>query len=500
MKRNIFIIALFSVFGFVSAQTEYDALKFSQLDVTGSARYMGMGGAFGALGGDASALKDNPAGLGVFRKSEASATLNLSLNSISPISWLGTQNNQESTSKFSFNNFSYIIAVPTGSNEGLLSSNISITYTKLKDFNKSFFINGGSSGGSFINYLTNYSNGKPGALSYDNYELPWLTVLGYDGYLIDTVANSLNFSPMMSGNRDAAYELKQTGSLSEYSFGWGGNFNSNLFLGVNMNIRSLSYGLTSNYGETYSNGSYQLKNVLTQDGIGVNLKLGMIYLPTNNVRIGLSFHTPTFMGITEESYADLYSSKIPDDEDYPAQTPFNNQGYSLWSPLQAQASLAYLFGKKGLISAEYDYINYTGARFNKNSNSNQSFTDINDCMGTVLKDGHSLKLGAEAKLTQRVSLRAGYVLMTAANNADYKNGKLLVANSVNTNTEYFNQNYNTNLYSVGLGYRGEDWFIDAAYVLKNQKEDFYPYQDLDLQPAVVKTNNHNIALTLGFKF
>ena len=59
------------------AQTEFDALRYLQPDISGTARYSAMGGAFGALGADASAIKDNPAGLGIYRSSELSATMNV---------------------------------------------------------------------------------------------------------------------------------------------------------------------------------------------------------------------------------------------------------------------------------------------------------------------------------------------------------------------------------------------------------------------------------------
>lgn len=502
MKKNIIIVALLSVFGFVSAQTEYDALRLSQTDIVGSARYMSMGGAFGALGGDASALKDNPAGLGVFRKSELAGTLDLSINTFSPINWFNTQNNQESRTKISFNNFSYVVAVPTGNDEGLLSSNISITYNKLKDYNKSFSISGYGSPGSFIDYLIHLSNGTPGEISYDNFDMPWLTVLGYDGHLIDPITNSANFSTFLGIGElvDPSYEMVQTGSLSEYSFGWGGNYNSKLFFGANLNIRSLNYGLSSFFTEYFEGGNYQLKNILTQDGIGFNAKLGMIYLPANNIRLGLSFHTPTFMSVAESGYADLRSTEIPAIEKNPAETPYNNQGFNLWSPLQLQASGAYLFGKKGLISAEYDFINYKAARFNQNTNSVHNFADVNLQMDKVLNNVHTLKLGAEAKLTPNIALRAGYSYMTAANNSNYTEGKLLVPNSVNTNTEYFNQNYKANFISCGIGYRAADWYVDASYTIRTQKEDFYPYQDDILTPAVLDGKTNSVAVTVGFKF
>ena len=90
-------------------------------------------------------------------------------------------------------------------------------------------------------------------------------------------------------------------------------------------------------------------------------------------------------------------------------------------------------------------------------------------------------------------------MMTPAVNTGYTDGKLLVRNAVNTNTEYFDQKYNTTYMTFGLGYRQASWFIDLAYALRNQKEDFYPYQDKALPPAVIENKTNNIALTLGLR-
>ena len=45
----------------------------------GTARFMSMGGAFTALGGDISTLSQNPAGIGVFRTSEMMSNLRAAL-------------------------------------------------------------------------------------------------------------------------------------------------------------------------------------------------------------------------------------------------------------------------------------------------------------------------------------------------------------------------------------------------------------------------------------
>ena len=73
MKRiSTFIVVLACTFA--SAQTIDDVLRYSTEDLQGTARFQAMGGAFGALGGDLSALNINPAGSAVFNFSEIGFT------------------------------------------------------------------------------------------------------------------------------------------------------------------------------------------------------------------------------------------------------------------------------------------------------------------------------------------------------------------------------------------------------------------------------------------
>ena len=49
------------------AQNEEDALRYSNLHFGGTARYIGVSGAFGALGADISVLSVNPAGMARYK-------------------------------------------------------------------------------------------------------------------------------------------------------------------------------------------------------------------------------------------------------------------------------------------------------------------------------------------------------------------------------------------------------------------------------------------------
>ena len=74
MKKIIIAFSCIFAFAYAEAQNEIQALRYSQYTLFGTARYQGMGGAMDALGGDFSAASVNPAGLGIYRKSEASFT------------------------------------------------------------------------------------------------------------------------------------------------------------------------------------------------------------------------------------------------------------------------------------------------------------------------------------------------------------------------------------------------------------------------------------------
>lgn len=524
MKR----ITLFTLIGFVAsiftiqAQTQYEAIRLTQSDLNGTARYMSMGGAFGSLGGDASALKDNPAGLGVYRSSEITATLDANFHNANA-TWLN-RSFSENKNDLYFNNFSYILSIPSSDEKtsGLLNSNFSFTFNKQRNFgSKMSAIAGNSSPFSFTDFLADFTTTSMNVYGtkladiqssdtydpYGNSNVSWLSVMGYQGYLINPPANEGgNWSSILYNNEKvfpAAY-VSEYGALNDYSFGWGGNFNNNLFVGANINVTDMNYTMDSQISEQFTavNGYFDLMNKYSLSGIGVNLKLGVIYLPTNNLRFGLSLHTPTFYSITENTNFDLKTSETSNP--YLPYVPYS-QDFNLTSATEAQISASYLFGNKGLISAEYNFINYPGMRFSY-SGSSADYADVNNNMGTVLRNGQVLKVGGEYKINPSVALRAGYAHYVSPMNPDYLEGKSISLNTANTNTGYFNEG-NTNFATAGIGYRQSNWFIDFAYVLKMQKEDYYPYQRFDsttgnqniITPASITRNIDNFVVTLGFR-
>ena len=497
------------------AQTEFDALKLSQTDITGTARYMGMAGAFGALGGDASAIKDNPAGLGIYRSSELVGTLNAMMQK-GTSTWNGVSSSADQY-KLGFNNFSYVMASPTWRNEngssGLLNSNFSFSYNRLMNYNRSLNIKSGSSPSSVTDYMAYLTNNIPSAdLAYsstyepfNNTSIPWLSVMAFEGKLMNETVNK-GISSWLSvlgntGSVTPSYTVSEKGYVDEYSLGWAGNFNNVFFLGTTLNLRSLNYSSISNYSESFSDnrGMMSLRDSVYSTGTGFNLNIGAIYCPVDNVRLGLSLHSPTIYAISDNYYSKLFYD-VNGTAGYTG-TPGGSSNYQLQGPMQVNLSGAYIIGNKGLVSAEYDYDNNTGIRLMDQNGDSQSFSSENQGMPHMLSDVSTIKIGGEYKLTDNFALRAGYAYSTNA--TDPKAAKLVQPNTVRTDMEFYRNN-STDYITAGFGYREANWFIDFAYMYKTLNESFLPYNSNNLDIAVnlakVLTNTNNLVVTVGLKF
>jgi len=520
MKKLLYTVILgCSSIIFASAQTPYDALRYSQTDITGTARYTSMAGAFGALGGDASAIKDNPAGLGIFRKSELSTTINI-MSQTSSSTW-GNTKSQSDLYKLGFNTLSYIIASPTWRNEtgrsGLLFSNWSFSYNKLKDFNRRSYIRATNQTNSLTDYIANFSGTTPsGSYDFNNYptseynspwdneDISWLSIMGAYGYLMYQLPD-LTWTSFLGTNGETIspkYIINESGAINEYSFGWSGNFSNKFFLGLNLNIRSIDYLRSTSYTEEYSTqGSMQIRNNFSTTGSGLNLKIGAIYTPVDYLRLGLSYHSPSMLYLsdansieldfnTSEGYGNIYS-------------PSNSLTYQVLTPEQISASIGFILGNKGLISAEYVYNDYRANRFYEEDGSIGSYEEENQRISEYLNNSRTIKIGGEYRLTDNFSLRAGYANTSGATKSG--SSMFMIPNTTRGNTEYFLHN-STNYITAGIGYRDSNWFIDAAYVNKINNETFYPYSNsvtpdhLDAPAASVITSTGNIVLSLGLRF
>jgi len=521
MKKISYILfSLFILSTPLFSQGEVDALRFSREDLLGTARAMSMGGAFGALGGDLTGVSINPAGIAVYRSSEVTGTLDLSREG----SAVG--NRDANKTHFTMDNLGFVGYFPLR-NDVMPLINFGFSFNKLKSFNKNMLAQG-SPNGRMIDYIAHISTRDGVDPSYleigDDLPDPfvdqnWLTVLGYNSYLINPVKNGnyYDYEPVtqdrVQRNEIRSYEK---GYIDNYDFTVGTTISNVLNLGMSLSVKDIYYDVATDLVEDFGEGNrYTLTNWLTVNGAGVGAKFGAIYRPVSSLRIGLAWHTPTWYALTE-----TYEAQVADNMagyiggDYkPGQTysaVFTNN-YDLKTPGKIVASVATVLGSNFIASMDYEMVNYTNMKLRVPSGF-QGDSDVYDIDNEYIAEDHKLastvKVGLEYRFTPQFSGRLGYAWMQNPYDADgglVKFGEPLIRNS---NT-IFRIEGDTNYFTGGVGYRfNRNFYLDMAVVYKTQKDELYPFPNyyvdntlaVDATPFSLKNNSIRGLLTLGYRF
>ena len=515
----------------LNAQNIYDATKFTSKDLNGTARFVGMGGAMGALGGDISTIGTNPAGIGDFRSNDASITFGYSsLETKSDFNGVSIKNDKN---RFSVDNIGFVVSSKVGDHTPLRYVNFAFNYQRNKSLSKIMGMEGlvpKFKGGvvSQTYQATNQANwnfdegydvydiDQAGRNIFNHNDIGWLTALGYKGQLFEAVTGG--YVPFDIPSPYSTFYSKESGGVDQYDLNMSFNFNDRFYLGMTLGIYDVNYKKYSFYDESYSKDEgYALHSWNRIDGSGIDFKLGAIVRPFENspFRVGLAIHTPTFYTLTHETRARLinefidkngdFAEAIVDSRDYLRGEDISYE-YRLNTPWKFNLSLGHTIGTKLALGAEYEYQDYSSMKFRYSD-------DIGGTMGLetrtakeMLKGVSTLRLGLEYKFVPEFALRAGYNISTAAYKSDA--WKELSLNSIQTDTDYANTKAISN-YTLGFGYRGKNFYADLAYKFNTYKEDFYAFHDLEndgtriynaLEKTDVTNNRHQVMMTLGVKF
>jgi len=519
MRKYITILAVIIYSTSMVAQTEFDASKFLQTDINGTARYMGMAGSLSAVGGDATAIKDNPAGIGLYKNSEFMATGNMQLQKSKANWYSGT--GFFSQSNIGLNGFSFVL-VPSSlkkqskdkkdkkrKRESLFTQSFALSYNKLANFNRKLFIGSNDNAtqtsiSDYIAYNTGNIKGTDlGSSSvYQNDNAPWISALANKAGLITEIADA-NSSTWVSslGNAEKitpSYYASEKGSLNEFSLGWAGSYNNFIHLGLTANIQTLNYSCVGKYSEKMElGGTMDLKDSISTKGTGINFKLGAIVCPNENFNVGISVQSPTVYALKDNS-----NGQINIDRGTPStfSTPLAIVEYKLQKMVQFGISAAYMYGEKGLVSGGVDYALNSRARLKSQSGDALYYMSENQAIKDNLKNILRFKIGGEYNINENVTVRAGLAYTTRS--TDQNANEFLRQNTKRIDTQYFIGS--GNMYeSVGAGYHTNKWSVDIAFTNKNLSETFYPYNDNDLSnkntAGTVKTSVNNIVVSFGYK-
>ncbi|KAA6335837.1 hypothetical protein EZS27_015957 [termite gut metagenome] len=533
MKKIIILAIVATCFltGTLNAQTLYDANRLMGSNLNGTARFVGMGGAMGALGGDISTIGTNPAGIGIYRSNEAMFSFGF-VNTGSQSTFNSTTTDTDNFHG-SFDNIGFVLSNKIGNLTPLKYVNFGFNYRKLKSFNKNMAARGHTSVSQTQQFASMVNNNSkyygqllsPDELiSTDAFQLdyiPWLGAMAYEAYLITLDDDNEQYSPYLLKDNIvfSEYSSEERGGVDSYDINMSFNLYNRLYLGVTLGAYGVDYTRYSSYSETFlvnnkNDGNYTLHNKYFLEGSGIDFKLGFIVRPieSSSLRIGAAIHTPTWYQLKENHFAQLsYKSYVSDDEYVIGETyPQSKYGdkmegeteYRITTPWKYNVSLGYTIGRNIAVGVEYEYSDHSTGTLRYDDG--MKIDEETNAIKKGLKEVHTIRAGAECKLTPEFCLRLGYNHITASthNNAS----KNLPINTIRTDTEFFNGKA-TNNYTFGFGYRGENLYVDMAYLYNNYKEDFYAFDfkqiDLpliDLPKTEVTTDNHKIMFTLGVRF
>ncbi len=455
MKKNILAL----IIGFVCAsaafaQNETDALRYSQLFPGGTARFVSMGGSFGALGGDFSALGINPAGLGIFRSSEFTITPSLNYSQIESTYF----NTWEEDMKYNVNlgNVGVVFAFPVGSQVeegGWQFVNIGLGINRHNNFNQRWIAEGYNPYSTKMASILQQAN-REGSVDHLD---PFLTQLAWETWLIGEEDNGGFFTDMLHGV-DQRQETNTTGSIREFVLSMAANYNDRLYLGATVGFPSISYEEENIYHEADNLDADPVFNSMTYNnsfktsGSGYNFKLGAIVRLTNMIRIGGAFHSPTFYELRDRYRASMRSDLNLDYDSYEAKSPEGRFDYELNTPLKAIGSVGLVFGQSGLLNIDYEYIDYTKTRLRS---SEYMFSDENRAIRESFTTQHAVRVGGEIRLNP-VILRAGYGFYSNPYKSDVNDAE-------------------RSIISAGFGLREKDYFIDFAYTYSFFAEKYHLY-------------------------
>lgn len=532
------------------SQTAIDAFQLSHSDFRGTARYMSMGGAFGALGGDLSTLNNNPGGIGLYRKSELGVTLNIEASSIKSATSIMTQSTSQT--KVSVPNFGYVGAAWLG-NDVMPYFTWGVSYGRIVNMNRRYK-GQARMNGSLYNYVAQYSDGYTsnqlsaegtdnGGYSSPDY-IPWLSILSYNGMAINPIGSTSQYqgpwqNDHVNSNGDrtpstgiSEFDVDEHGYVDEYAIDFGGNIMNTVYWGMGFGITDIELTQNTHYTEDIKNavimdptaelGELEIGNANTTlsnykhiDGTGFNFKLGVIVRPINALRIGFAFHTPTYYNINQSSGADLnydYTFFNPDgyNRNYSG-TPNDYRSWKLRTPWRMQVSAAGIIGTSGIISMEYEYRPYQN--MNLRSDYGDELTNYNQDIKTYYKAANILRFGAEYRILPQLSIRAGYVHESTPTGTAISNNEVTVYTSnpddTGTNPAYALDN-STQYITCGLGYRYKNFSIDAAYVYKHRTSEYHSFTPNDAfdtagltatpYQAKLTENYNNIVLTATLRF
>lgn len=499
-KRNNWRLLAIALIASLPSYGQYvgDALRFSEIQQTGTARFQGLGGGHAALGGDMTSVTSNPAGLGFYSRSEfnmsgAITAINSQTNYIN-------QTTPDSKTNPNIAHFGFVFAGSQGaSRSNWKRSNWGITYSRQHSFQNTFRYNGLNTESAKVDQAiddANYYDYSIAELENDidkNYAYS-LPAAYYYLSLFKRLEGPKNEYIRFDESEKYIYPSQQsgyfnaTGANTQWTLSYAGNYDNRIYIGGSIGLTSIRYNYQHVLGDNFigDDGSSIVKSLYDEElqvnGSGVNASLGVIYKPTPVFQVGVNVTTPTFSWMKE-----TYSQLINADNNYIEMAP-NDFDYRLTSPLRASLGGTFFAGTNGFVTGTLEFVGYQGmgvSSTNMSASQNAEFKQSNKSgIKSTYKNVVNLRLGGEYRMGV-MNVRGGlaYLMDPYQEQLDgLKRDKLIP--------------------SLGVGYRSNSFYLDLTGSYLNYKSAYTPYA-LDrykYYDAITTNKRVNVVLSIGTYF
>ena len=501
MKKLLMLCIGIASSSYILAQDVSDAVRYSMDEIQGTARFRAMSGAFGALGGDMSAVNINPAGSAIFNNSNASVSIGV-FSKNDDINYFNGFTNSSNTN-FDLNQLgATFVFINRDENSPWKKFTLGAAYDRSADFDDDWAAIGINPNNSIGSYFLLNAQGKRldeiSAFSGETISQAYSEIgsfygfenqqafLGYEGFILDPIENTDENTAYTSNidlngnNFSQEYYYASRGYNGKLAFNFATSYEDKIFLGINLNAHFINYERSTFLNETNSNANSTITNVdfennLLTTGSGFSFQLGGIAKVTEEFRVGLSYNSPTWYRISEETSQYLATTSITEGNTIVSPNVINIfPEYRLQTPSKLTGSLAYVFGKQGLISFDYSIKDYSGAKFRPTSD--MFFSALNNNINSSLDTANSYRIGCEYRYKQ-ISFRGGYRFEESPYKDDTFFGDLTG-------------------YSLGLGYNFGNLNLDLAFSQAERDTNYQLYNVGLTDSAMFQSKFTDVILTL----
>jgi hypothetical protein len=514
MRKIFFILASMVASLSIHAQEPADALRYSWTTPSGTARQQAVGGAMTSLGGDISAAYVNPAGLGFYKTGDL--VLTPGFNLLNNKSTYYGRTEKDKKNGLSFGTSGIVLGTGTNGDRKGRSSGmaVALAINRTASFGSNILYRGSNNQSSYSQkFLEEIRSVRDANLVANNY--PFGTSLAFNAYWIDTIAGGTSGNYQFQTRAPIATGLLQEntvtnrGGITELALAFAGNQRDKFYFGGSIGVPFLHYEKQATFTEADATGNTannfdfaSITENLTTSGIGVNLKMGIIFKPVEYVRLGLAVHTPSFFILTDRYNASVtantesYKGMLTQESGLFTNGTDAEFMYRMFTPYRVMASASYVLREiedvrkqKGFLTADIEYVNYKASSFTTDPEGDESqstkdyLKSLNSTIDKAYKGAFNFKAGGELKFT---------TIMARLGMAYYGNPYKDLGHA---------EKGNRFSVSGGLGYRNKGMFIDLTYVHTMGKDVHFAYrlQNTAFSGASIRQTGGNALLTVGFK-